>query len=210
MPPAQKKPSEKSNKKPFSKFSLDDAYRALNLRRLQPWELTVEPIAPSDIFQNYLQRLQQNFDLQRSEESKKLIIDLIFVETIGPFPDLKIWKSGRLESDIAQGAADYLITENLGYIAKPMLCVVEAKKDDFEQGLAQCLIEMYACQWNNRRTDLTIDVLGIVSNGTTWQFYRLTNAGVVYETPAYSIGDLELLLGRLRYVFQCCENNLHL
>lgn len=26
------------------------------------------------------------------------------------------------------------------------LCVAEAQKDDFEQGLAQCLVEMQACQ----------------------------------------------------------------
>ena len=27
------------------------------------------------------------------------------------------------------------------------MCVIEAKKDDFEQGAAQCLVEMQACQW---------------------------------------------------------------
>ena len=134
--------NSKVNRKSFSKFKLDDAYRALNLKRLLPWEILADDLPPSPVFEIFSQRLQQNFDLKRTEEGKKLIIDLLFMEAIAPFPNLKIWKGGRLESDIATGAADYLVTENIAYIATPMLCVVEAKKDDFEQGLAQCLMEM--------------------------------------------------------------------
>jgi hypothetical protein len=57
-------------------------------------------------------------------------------------------------------------------------------------------------------TLLEYDTFGIVTNGGTWQFYKLTIAGSVYATEAYSIGDLELLLARLRAVFQFCEQNL--
>lgn len=67
---------------------------------------------------------------------------------------------------------------------------------------------MQACQWQNRQADRDIDVLGIVTNGEGWQFYRLATTGEVYETPLYSVGDMALLLGRLRFVFQLCEQNL--
>jgi hypothetical protein len=104
-----------------------------------------------------------------------------------------------------------LIAENRVYLEAPILCIAEAKKDNFEKGLGQCLVEMQACQWNNRQlAHGKIDVIGIVTNGDTWQFYKLTPDNQVYETKAHSIGDLEIILGYLRSVFQLCEHNLSL
>jgi hypothetical protein len=59
-----------------------------------------------------------------------------------------------------------------------------AKKDDFEQGLAQCLVEMQACQWQNHQVSHDADILGIVTNGEGWQFYKLLLTGVVYRKSA--------------------------
>ena len=53
-----------------------------------------------------------------------------------------------------------------------------------------------------------IDILGIVTNGDGWKFYKLAVDGKGYETPLYSTGDMDRLLGRLRYIFQLCEQNL--
>ena len=199
----------KSQKIPFSKFRLDTAYKALNLRRLNPWDnQKFKEIQPSNTFQNYLKRLHQSFDLERSEESKKLIIDLIFVEATTDFPNLKVWKGGTLESAIARGAADYLITENIGYISAPMLCVVEAKKDNFEQGLAQCLVEMQACQWSNNNDGRSIEVFGIVTNGEGWKFYKFTLENQVYETSLYSLESLPRILGILNMIFEEYDRNL--
>ena len=60
----------------------------------------------------------------------------------------------------------------------------------------------------NRQANHSIDVMGVVNNGEGWKFYKLILEGDVYETPAYSIGDLNLLLGRFHCVFQACERNL--
>jgi hypothetical protein len=198
----------KSKKKNFSSFRTRDAFKQLGITELLPWAIEPISVTPSAFFQQRLERLQKSFDLQSYEESKKLLIDAICEEAIDIFDHLKIWKGAQLEGSIAAGFVDYLITERKRYIEAPLLCITEAKKDDFEQGLAQYLVEMQACQWKNQQSDRPIDVLGIVTNGTTWQFYKLTIAGSVYETPAYSLGDQDLLLGRLRYVFQLCEDIL--
>ena len=194
-------------KKAFSKFTLNEAYKLLNLERLTTWEIEFEPIAPSTAFKQHLERLQL-FDLERSEEGKKLLIDAILLEAIQPFPELKIWKGANLESETAHGAADYLFTENRGYFEAAFLCVVEAKKDDFEQGLAQCLVEMQACQWSNQQIDRTLDVFGIVTNGSTWQFYQLLQSGAVRETLPYAISNLAAIFGQLRAIFQAAKDSL--
>lgn len=83
-----------------------------------------------------------------------------------------------------------------------------SKKDDFEQGLAQCLVEMQACQWRNTQINKKIDVFGIVTNGDTWKAYKLAISGTVYETMPHATGDLERVLGLLQSIFRECEQNL--
>ena len=85
-----------------------------------------------------------------------------------------MWKGAALESDTLIGTADYLIAPKRAYLAYPLLCVTEAKRDDFEQGRTQCVAEMIACRDNNHREAFDTDVYGIVSNGQGWQFYKLT------------------------------------
>ena len=121
--------------------------------------------------QVHLQRLE-SFDLQNSEAAKTLLIDALFAEIVPLHPKLKVWKSAPLETDTLTGIADYLIAPRRAYLATPLLCVTEAKRDDFERGRAQCLGEMYACIWNNRQRDQNVDVYGIVSNGQGWIFYK--------------------------------------
>jgi hypothetical protein len=208
MPSVNPKASVKVKKRKFSSFKKADAFQALGLDDLLPWTIDVEAIEPSDFFQEHLRRLNRHFDLESYEESKKLLIDAICDEAIVPLERLKIWKGAQLEGDRAAGYVDYLLAERRRYLSKPMLCIIEAKKDDFEQGLAQCLVEMQACQWQNHQIQREIDVLGIVTNGVSWQFYRLVPGGEVYESAAYSTGDMNWLLGRLRYVFELCERNL--
>ncbi|MFN9648627.1 MAG: hypothetical protein ACK58Z_09060 [Pseudanabaena sp.] len=203
----QTKPS-KSKKKRVSSCDLASAYKQLGIKTLTHWELPDLAMAPSEFFIKRLERLHRNFDLRSYEESKKLLIDAFCEEAMDSIDKLKIWKGGKIESDILIGNADYLIAARQDYLDTPFLCIVEAKRDDFEQGLAQCLVEMQACQWENRQVGKEIDVLGIVTNGQGWIFYKLTLTDKVYETGMYSSDDVAKTLGALRLAFQECENNL--
>jgi hypothetical protein len=205
MATSKSKTTPKPSKKPFSRFRIKDAYQELNLKRIQVWPIEFASMAASEDFDRQYQR-SQVFDLKQSEEGKKIIIDLVFVEALQAFPRLKIWKGAALESETAHGAADYLITENFDYAEAPFLCVAEAKKDDFEQGLAQCLVEMQACRWSNG--ERAIDVFGVVTNGEGWKFYRLAVDGQVFGTPLYALKDLPDILGILNGIFTVCDRYL--
>ncbi|MEM8603333.1 MAG: hypothetical protein AAGF24_05805 [Cyanobacteria bacterium P01_H01_bin.121] len=202
--------SSRGKKKNFSSYSYVEAFKQLNLNDLTPWELDTDSIQPSDFFQERLRRLEASFDLEGYEESKKLLIDAICEEALLKTKQLKLWKGAQLEGEVAFGYVDYILAEHKRYLDIPLLCIIEAKKDDFEKGLAQCLVEMQSCQWQNRQAQRSIEVYGIVTNGRAWRFYKLLTSGEVYETPVYSTGDMELLLGRLQSIFQLCEQNLQL
>jgi hypothetical protein len=119
-----------------------------------------------------------------------------------------LWKGAAVQSDDLNGTVDYVAAPNRGYLDDPLLCIVEAKKDDFEQGLAQCLVEMKACQWRNDQAGNRVDIYGIVTNGTVWQFYKLARDGQVYETLPYALINLDRILGALNFVFAQCAKNI--
>ncbi len=194
-------------KKPFSSFTYKEAFKHLGLSDLERWTIEAEPVPISDFFKQRLQRLQR-FDLESFEVSKTLLIDAICEEGLEGFDRLKIWKGAYLEGETVCGNADYLIAERRAYLEAPFVCVIEAKKDDFEQGAAQCLVEMQTCQWIRQQLGQPIAIYGIVTNGEGWKFYRLTINGQVGESLLYGIGEMSILLGLLRAIFQQCEQNL--
>jgi len=198
---------KQTKRKNFSRFTLKEAFKQLEINKLIRWNIDFQPVEPSQFFQIRLQRLE-NFDLTISEKAKELLVDAICEEVIQQHLLLKIWKEAPLQSDTLTGFVDYLVAEKRAYLDAPLLCVIEAKKDKFDKGLAQCLVEMQACQWNNEQLGKKIDIYGIVTNGETWKFYKLNFDGEVYETLPYALGETSHVLGILDYVFLSCEKNI--
>ncbi len=197
---------KKIKKRNFSSFNLDEAYREINVKKLSDWKVDFQPIKLSDFFHEKMKRLKV-FDLKRNEASKTLVIDAFLEEALQAHSNLKAWKEAVLEGESLNGIADYLLTENLDYFGNPFLCTVEAKKDDFEQGLAQCLVEMKACKEANLREGKDIDIYGIITNGELWHFCKYSN-NKVYFNKAFVSDYAEDLIGMLDYVFAECEKNI--
>jgi hypothetical protein len=194
-------------KKSFSSFTYKEAFKQLGVVELRRWSLAAEPVPISEFFGQRLERLQR-FDLESLEVSKTLLIDAICEEGLEGYDRLKVWKGAYLEGDQTCGNADYLIAERRAYLEAPYACVIEAKKDDFEQGAAQCLVEMQACQWVNRQLGQDFTIYGVVTNGEGWKFYQLQVDGAVSESLLHGIGEMSILLGLLRVLFGLCEQNL--
>jgi hypothetical protein len=194
-------------KKSFSSFTYKEAFKHLGITELKRWAIGSAPIPISDFFKQRLERLQR-FDLESLEVSKTLLIDAICEEGLEGFERLKVWKGAYLEGEGTCGNADYLIAERRAYLEAPFVCVIEAKKDDFEQGAAQCLVEMQACQWSDRQLGREMIIYGIVTNGEGWKFYRLEPDGTAWESLLYGIGEMSILLGLLRSFFELCQQNL--
>ena len=194
-------------KKSFSAMTLSEAMQLVPADRLVRWELPVQPRPLSDTVRDYLVRLRV-FDQENTEAAKLLLIDALLADVVPNFPHLKVWKAMPLETDTLTGVADYLFSPDFAYLKTPLLCAVEAKRDDFVQGRAQCIAEMVACRWNNQRDGHERSVYGIVSNGQTWQFYKLDEASTIAESLPYTTSDLPRLLGALDYICGLCAEGL--
>jgi hypothetical protein len=122
-----------------------------------------------------------------------------------------LWSHQPLNYDPKlSGVPDYILAKRspLGKIIfdKPYLVLVEAKKDNFEEGWGQCLAEMIAAQRINNEPNQTI--YGMASNGGIWQFGKLTGDVFTKDINFYTIRELDKLLAAINYVFQQCELQL--
>lgn len=122
---------------------------------------------------------------------------------------LWIQKSIRYDDKLS-GIPDYLFATRspLGktVLEYPLLVVAEAKKNDFEQGWAQCLAELVAAQKLNG--DTAGVVYGIVTDGKYWEFGQLT-ANIFTKNPeSFSIDDLPELLGTLDFLLSAASRQI--
>ena len=196
-----------SIKRNYSRFNLKDAMQLIPATVFVLWSFDYSLRVASRNLLHNLSNLEA-FDLKTSEAAKVLMMDLIFAEIVPSFDNLRIWKEVILSTDSLTGTADYLIAPKRAYLETPLLCVAEAKRDNFERGVAQCITEMVACAQNNEAQERFSDILGIVSNGNTWQFYKLTQSKDIFVSGQFSISELPKLLGALEYIFAECANNV--
>ncbi len=82
---------------------------------------------------------------------------------------------------------------------QPYVLVVEAKKDDFDGGWAQCLAAMLAAQRLNDRP--TRVVYGCVCNGWLWHFGKLEEGRLTQEIRQFVLSDLPGLFAAWNYIF---------
>ena len=198
-------PRTKRNKRSFSGLSAPEAFALIGRDRLSVWNIDAPPREPSPTLTEVLKRLN-SFMITASEAGKELLIDALLAEIVPHYPNLRVWKGEPLETDTLIGTADYLIAPFKDYLSIPILCAVEAKRDDFEAGEIQCLAEMYACRQNNEAAGLKINVYGIVSNGQGWVFYEWSADGAVFgRTDLLGIKTLPELLAALDYLCAACN-----
>ena len=70
-------------------------------------------------------------------------------------------------------------------ITAPIFCLVEAKKDNIENGIAQCGAEMYAAKlFNEQRGKPKKIIFGCVTTAFLWCFLKLED-NILYIDPNY-------------------------
>ncbi len=194
-----------AKRKPFNQYTLTEAYEFLHIRNPVVWDIPYKENEPSAFFHEELRRLK-SFDVESNESGKEVLIDAILQETLSRRTKLKVWKEIYLKTEELRGRTEYLFAPRFRILTNPFVCLAEAKKDNFEQGAAQCLLGMKACQILNADKDLVFDMHGIVSNGAGWQFHKLTLEGEAYESPFYSFQtQMPILFGILDTIFATCE-----
>lgn len=75
------------------------------------------------------------------------------------------------------------------------MAVAQAKKNDIEGGLGQCVAQMVAAQVYNERAGRSPGrMYGCVTTGEDWQFLGLSGTAVTLHRPRLYIAEVGLVL----------------
>jgi hypothetical protein len=107
------------------------------------------------------------------------------------------------------GFCDFLISKSPEQIIikAPVIALVEAKNDNIQSGLGQCIAEMIAAQLFNQQKGNEIEtVYGSVTTGTNWKFMRLTGQILEIDLNEYFLSDVGQIIGILRSFVEANHN----
>jgi len=101
------------------------------------------------------------------------------------------------------GSCDFLISRSpeLLIVTAPVIIIVEAKKENINGGLGQCVAEMLAARIFNEREGNEIPAIyGAVTSGTNWRFLKLKDQVIEIDLTEYYLRDVNKILGILASV----------
>jgi hypothetical protein len=145
--------------------------------------------------------LEQGSEKARSE----FIIAPVFIE-LRNLAEKKISIFSGIEFNVDRklgftGWCDFLVSRSSFQRAleAPVVIAVEAKQQNFEKGIDQCIAEMIAAQIFNEKRGNNIDTIyGCVTTGDAWRFLLLKDKQALIDTTVFDVGeDLERILGIL-------------
>ena len=165
----------------------------------------ISPRKVSDLLKDSLQRhtkmaLSQGLEKARSE----FIIAPILAELYDQAQnELSLFSGWELNVDVELGLigrCDFLISRsnNQIYLESPIVVAVEAKQDDFRQGINQCIAEMIAARIFNERDGTGIEkIFGCVTTGDVWRFLILDGKSAIIEEKVFELSEVEQIVGIL-------------
>lgn len=183
----------------FEQFSVEEVVTrfSLQLNEAEGIFAALPEVQPSDWLKQSLEGYSLRLLAANTEKARsEFIIAPILLEVERRYQCVVF--SGRYfevaPDEGLKGYPDFLIsasTERL-YIAKPIVVVVEAKREDLNGGLGQCLAEMVAAQRLNQDEH---SILGAVTTGTDWLFIQLSRQQASVDARVYRLEQLPLILG---------------
>ena len=196
----------------FSDFkTIPDVQKKFGIRHIENDFIKIEEDAsPSEQFLKELEFSRQYIPVFASEGARcEAVIYPILREVYKAYAtNYVLWIKEPLAYDeTLNGTPDYFVStrSELGMliVGTPLIMLVEAKKNDFEQGWGQCLAELVAAQKIN--ADADVPVHGIVSDGRSWEFGYLIGDSFTRNRTSFSVDDLPTLFGAVDFVFKAAS-----
>ena len=191
----------------YSDFTLRKVKQSFGLTAVEGGRFLpeVEPIAPSPILAGLLENTVPWAIAVGTEKAKsELIIAPALLEVKRLLNhQVSVFSGTDFTVDIAaglNGVCDFLISRSPEQfeIEAPAVVLVEAKRDNINSGLGQCIAEMVAAQRFNEANNNPIPTIyGSVTSGTAWRFMKLEGQIVTIDVRDYPFPPVETILSML-------------
>ena len=191
----------------YSNFTLPEARTAFQLEEEDTAGLfsNIEPVPPSELLTSVLARKIPLAAAIGTEKAKsELIVADVLVELREQLDHRISLFSGidfNVDAELGlTGVCDFLVSLSpIQFdLQAPIIVLVEAKNDNLEIGLGQCVAEMVAAQHFNAEQGNDIPrVYGATTSGTEWRFLKLEGKKLKIDMLPYSIETCGKVLGIL-------------
>jgi hypothetical protein len=194
----------------YSDFTLDAVRKAFGLTlKRAPLFATVDSV---DVPQWLTALLEKGRPLAFSSEkarSEFILVPILLASRELHHDSFSIYSGERLDSDPSRGLngeCDFILTNTppLPVIQAPIVVIVEAKKNDIEAGLGQCVAQMVGARLFNQKEGNGIELIfGCVTTGEAWQFLKLERDDVLIDSDRYYIDRVDKILGMFQAILAC-------
>lgn len=191
----------------YSEYNLDTAESLLGLDS-KPVHLfpELEPISPPAWLIDSLARGGRHVLVGEKARSEFLVVPVLMASEEICGGAVSLYSGQRL--DISPelglvGECDFIIAAGpaVPKLHALLLTIVEAKKNDIESGIGQCVAQMAAARvFNQRHEKPNSIVFGCVTTGELWQFLRLEQNQVGIDRKRYFIGNVGEILAVLNSI----------
>jgi hypothetical protein len=194
--------------KSYAQYKYEDvAILGLHLREIS-FLTEIKPLEPSNLLKEILKINTKKFLATEKAKSEFIIAPILFEIARKNDETVSFFSGHNLDVDKnlgLKGFCDFLYTKapQTPIIESPIFCLVEAKNDNLERGIPQCIAEMYASRLFNQRSNKPIEIIyGCVTTGYQWLFLRLEGQTVFQDTTIYPLNELPNILGILQWIVE--------
>ena len=192
---------------PYSNFTLETVREEFQIELVERAGIfaDIEPGVPSELLTTVLRKkvpLATTINTEKAR-SELIVADVLF-ELWEQF-DRRISLFSGIDFNVdtekgLTGTCDFLVSLSpmQSFLERPVIVLVEAKKEDPAPGLGQCAAEMIAAQCFNaeKGNDLPC-IYGAATTGTEWKFLKLTEKQLQLDMTVYPIAQCDKILGIL-------------
>jgi hypothetical protein len=197
----------------FSEFTLESAIQLLGVT-VQEAELFpgVAAAAVPDWLPGWLARGTRLALISEKARSEFIVVPILLAAKELCGGRLAIYSGQRLDVDANRGLTgecDFLLAlgPSVPPLRAPIAAVVEAKKNDVEAGLGQCIAQMEAArEFNVAAGRGPVPIYGCVTTGEAWQFLRLVEGTVDLDSRRIYLDNVAGILGVLAAIVSTAES----
>lgn len=197
----------------YSDFTLEAVERRLGVatREADLFPASPEAAVPAWL-PEWLARGTRLALLSEKSRSEFIVVPILLAARELTGDQFAIFSGQRLDVDPPRGLAgecDFILALGpaLPPLHAPVMTVVEAKKNDVEAGLGQCIAQMVAARrFNDDAGRPDSPVFGCVTTGETWQFLQLADGVAMLDRPRYYLDNVGRILGALLAIFERCAD----
>lgn len=171
-----------------------------------------ELIAPSEWLLKSLEKGEKNAFVSEKVRSEFIVAPILSAAQEISNYEVQTFSGQTLNVEPSLGLTDecdFILskTKPTPTLRSPIVSLVEAKKNDVELGLGQCIAQMFAAlifNWQNNDSEFQT-VFGCVTTGETWQFLKLQEKIAIVDSERFYLSEVEKILGVFKSIFDFYE-----